>query len=69
MASLGALIETDLKKLVALSTLSQLGVIVLALVFGGRIICTFHLLAHAFVKAGLFLVVGRILNARFSSQD
>ena len=48
MASLRALFETDLKKIVALSTLSQLGVIFLALGLGSFILRYFHLLTHAF---------------------
>jgi NADH-quinone oxidoreductase subunit L len=69
VARLSALIETDAKKIVALSTLSQLGLIFIALALGIPIICYFHILIHALAKANLFIVVGRILHTRFSQQD
>jgi NADH:ubiquinone oxidoreductase subunit 5 (subunit L)/multisubunit Na+/H+ antiporter MnhA subunit len=68
-ASLSALAETDGKKVVALSTLSQLGLIYLSLSLGGAVICLFHLLIHAFAKANLFLIVGNFIHSRFSQQD
>lgn len=69
IASLSALRETDGKKLVALSTLRQLGLIFFRLSLGGRVICMFHLVIHAFAKACLFILVGNILFTRFSEQD
>jgi len=68
-ARLSAFLETDIKKLVALSTLSQLGLIVISLFLGGKVTCFFHLIAHAFAKAGLFLIIGRIIRRGFSSQN
>lgn len=68
-ASLSALAETDGKKVVALSTLSQLGLIYLSLSLGGAVICLFHLLIHAFAKANFFLIVGNFIHSRFSQQD
>lgn len=69
LASMAALIEVDGKKVVALSTLRQLGLILMALSLGNRLICLFHLLIHAFAKANLFLIVGNFLHMRFSQQD
>jgi len=48
LASIRALFETDLKKIVALSTLSQLGVIMISLGIGAYLARFFHLLSHAF---------------------
>jgi len=69
LARRAALMESDGKKVVALSTLRQLGLIFMALSLGNRIICLFHLLMHAFAKANLFLMVGNFLHIRFSQQD
>lgn len=69
MASLRALFERDLKKIVALSTLSQLGVIILSLGLGAVFASFFHLLSHAFFKALLFLGTGSIIHNRKDYQD
>ena len=69
IASLAALLEADTKKIVALSTLSQLGIMVLSLYLGGKLICFFHLVCHALAKANLFLIVGRMLRLNYSQQD
>lgn len=69
VARLAALIENDTKKVVALSTLRQLGLMYVALYLGGSFITLFHLLIHAFAKANLFLMVGNIIHFRFSQQD
>lgn len=69
LASLAALFEVDGKKVVALSTLRQLGLIFVSLSLGNWLVCLFHLLMHAFAKANLFLIVGNLLHIRFSQQD
>src|SRR5581483_1814987 len=69
LASMAALIEVDGKKVVALSTLRQLGLIFMSISLGNSLICLFHLLIHAFAKANLFLIVGNFLHIRFSQQD
>lgn len=69
VASFAAIKECDGKKIVALSTLRQLGLIFLSLSLGGKFICFMHVLLHAFAKANLFLGVGSILHLRFSQQD
>nr|YP_009500811.1 NADH dehydrogenase subunit 5 [Palaemon annandalei]AXB37205.1 NADH dehydrogenase subunit 5 [Palaemon annandalei] len=69
MAGLGANFETDLKKIIALSTLSQLGVMVSILSFGGVSLAFFHLLTHALFKALLFMCAGSIIHNVSGSQD
>nr|QLM01549.1 NADH dehydrogenase subunit 5 [Palaemon varians] len=69
MAGLGANFETDLKKIIALSTLSQLGVMVSILSFGGAMLAFFHLLTHALFKALLFMCAGSIIHSVGDSQD
>lgn len=69
VARLSALIEKDGKKIVALSTLSQLGLIFIALRIGNRFICLFHLITHALAKANLFMMVGNLLHKFYSEQD
>lgn len=69
MSGLGACFEVDLKKVVALSTLSQLGMIVLSLGMGLYGLAFFHLVTHALFKALLFLSVGRIIQGFGGSQD
>lgn len=69
IASVRALFETDLKKIVALSTLRQLGVIFLSLGLGRFLIRYFHLLTHAFFKALLFLCTGAVIHRSKDYQD
>lgn len=69
LARISALFETDLKKIVALSTLSQLGVMFLRLGIGRFLMSYFHLLTHAFFKALLFLCTGAIIHRRKDYQD
>lgn len=69
IAGLGANFETDLKKIIALSTLSQLGVIVRILGMGWAILAFFHLLTHALFKALLFMCAGSIIHNVRGRQD
>nr|UPI55371.1 NADH dehydrogenase subunit 5 [Manocoreus sp.] len=69
MSGLGANFEYDMKKIIALSTLSQLGLMMSILFMGYPIISFFHLLAHAFFKALLFLCAGLIIHCMNDSQD
>jgi NADH:ubiquinone oxidoreductase subunit 5 (subunit L)/multisubunit Na+/H+ antiporter MnhA subunit len=68
-ARLAALFEADAKKLVALSTLSQLGLMVVSLSVRTKFICLLHVLRHAFAKANLFMVVGNVMHFHYSSQE
>nr|QPL15865.1 NADH dehydrogenase subunit 5 [Acanthephyra sp.] len=69
MAGLGANFETDLKKIIALSTLSQLGVMMSVLALGFPGLAFFHLLAHALFKALLFMCAGSIIHSVGDYQD
>nr|YP_010868382.1 NADH dehydrogenase subunit 5 [Caridina pseudogracilirostris]WGU19668.1 NADH dehydrogenase subunit 5 [Caridina pseudogracilirostris] len=69
MAGLGANFETDLKKIIALSTLSQLGVMMSVLALGYWKLAFFHLLAHALFKALLFMCAGSIIHSVGGTQD
>nr|APT41434.1 NADH dehydrogenase subunit 5 [Psychodopygus squamiventris maripaensis] len=69
MAGLGANYEFDLKKIIALSTLSQLGLMMSILSFGFMKLAFFHLLTHALFKALLFMCVGSIIHNMINNQD
>ena len=69
MAGLGANFEFDLKKIIALSTLSQLGLIIRILAIGFYKLAFFHLLTHALFKALLFICAGAIIHNIKNSQD
>lgn len=69
MAGMRAVCEADLKKVVALSTLSQLGVIMFSLGLGLKDLCVFHLFTHAMFKALIFLCVGSIIHSHNHLQD
>ena len=68
-AGLCSLFEPDLKKLVALSTLSHLGFICLAFSLGRVDLSFFHLLSHALFKSLLFMGLGNVLSGRSHMQD
>ncbi|MSU46356.1 MAG: NADH-quinone oxidoreductase subunit L [Lacunisphaera sp.] len=71
-ALLGALIacgQTDIKRVLAFSTVSQLGYMMLALGVGSWTAAIFHLLTHAFFKALLFLGAGSVIHAAHHEQD
>nr|YP_009383509.1 NADH dehydrogenase subunit 5 [Helicana wuana]YP_010433471.1 NADH dehydrogenase subunit 5 [Helicana japonica]APL97759.1 NADH dehydrogenase subunit 5 [Helicana wuana]USW67970.1 NADH dehydrogenase subunit 5 [Helicana japonica] len=69
MAGLGANFEYDLKKIIALSTLSQLGVMLSILALGYPDLSFFHLLSHALFKALLFMCAGIIIHSVGNYQD
>ena len=64
-----ALAERDLKRILAYSTISQIGYMMLAVGSGAITAATFHLLIHAFFKALLFLGAGCVINALHHEQD
>jgi len=68
-AGLNAVFESDLKKLIALSTLSHLGFIGLAFFQGFIGLAFFHLLTHALFKSLLFMAIGDIMTNLNHSQD
>nr|WEG23040.1 NADH dehydrogenase subunit 5 [Senometopia sp. 1 HNL-2023a] len=69
MSGLGANYEFDLKKIIALSTLSQLGLMMSILSMGYYKLAFFHLLTHALFKALLFMCAGVIIHNMNNSQD
>ncbi|MEN9636533.1 MAG: NADH-quinone oxidoreductase subunit [Verrucomicrobiota bacterium] len=71
-ALLGAVIaiaQNDIKRVLAFSTVSQLGYMMLALGVGSWVAAIFHLLTHAFFKALLFLGAGSVIHAAHHEQD
>lgn len=61
--------ENDLKKIIALSTLSQLGVIIIILRWGFKYMAFYHLLVHAIFKSILFICAGILIHFIMNSQD
>ncbi len=68
-AGLIALVQTDIKKILAYSTLSQLGYMAAAFGLGFPGVALFHLMTHAFFKALLFLGSGSVIHACHHEQD
>ncbi|HEY2455922.1 MAG TPA: NADH-quinone oxidoreductase subunit L [Candidatus Acidoferrum sp.] len=64
-----AMVQTDIKKVLAYSTISQLGYMFLALGVGAFAAGIFHLMTHAFFKALLFLGAGAVIHALSGEQD
>jgi len=64
-----ALVNRDLKRIIAFSTLSQLGYMFAAAGLGAYWIALFHLAAHAFFKALLFLGAGNVMHAMYDELD
>jgi len=62
-------VEFDLKKIIALSTLRQLGLIIITLRVGLSIISFYHLLIHAIFKSILFICAGVIIHSIINTQD
>jgi NADH-ubiquinone oxidoreductase chain 5 len=69
LSGLLALVEKDMKKIVALRTLSQLGFLVLTLGLGAPSLTLIHLLTHAFFKSCLFIQIGIFIHLSRSLQD
>nr|ADO60562.2 NADH dehydrogenase subunit 5 [Ptinus rufipes] len=69
MSGLGANYEIDLKKIIALSTLSQLGLMMSILFIGDKNLAFFHLLTHALFKALLFMCAGSMIHNFGNCQD
>jgi NADH-quinone oxidoreductase subunit L len=63
------LVQNDIKKVLAYSTVSQLGLMFLALGMGAYQVAVFHVITHAFFKACLFLGSGSVIHALHGEQD
>ena len=69
LAATIALVQNDIKRVLAYSTVSQLGYMFLALGVGAYWVAVFHLFTHAFFKALLFLGSGSVIHAMGGEQD
>jgi NADH-quinone oxidoreductase subunit L len=69
MAATIALVQTDIKRVLAYSTISQLGYMFVACGVGAFGVAIFHLYTHAFFKALLFLGAGSVIHAMSGEQD
>ena len=64
-----AVVQVDIKRVLAYSTMSQIGYMFLAVGIGAYSAGFFHLLSHAFFKALLFLAAGNVIHAMHDEQD
>jgi NADH-quinone oxidoreductase subunit L len=69
VAGLIALVQTDIKKVIAYSTMSQIGYMFVGVGVGGYANGMFHLMTHAFFKALLFMTAGLAIHALAGEQD
>jgi NADH-quinone oxidoreductase subunit L len=69
VAGLIALVQTDIKRVIAYSTMSQIGYMFLGAGLGAYANAMFHLMTHAFFKALLFLAAGVVIHALAGEQD
>ena len=68
-AALIAVAQNDIKRILAYSTISQLGYMMIGLGVGGVAVGMFHLITHAFFKALLFLGAGSVIHGCHGEQD
>ena len=69
VAGLIALVQTDIKRVIAYSTMSQIGYMFLGAGIGAYANGMFHLMTHAFFKALLFMAAGLVIHALADEQD
>lgn len=69
IAGIRATTECDMKKIIALSTLRQLGIIITAIGFGLPNIAIFHIVIHALFKALLFICAGELISVHSHGQE
>jgi NADH-quinone oxidoreductase subunit L len=69
LAGLIALVQTDIKRVIAYSTMSQIGYMFVAAGLGAYANAEFHLMTHAFFKALLFMAAGLVIHALAGEQD
>ena len=69
MAGLIALVQNDIKRVIAYSTMSQIGYMFVGAATGAYPQAMFHLMTHAFFKALLFLAAGIVIHALTGEQD
>jgi NADH-quinone oxidoreductase subunit L len=64
-----ALVQTDLKRVIAYSTMSQIGYMIMGVSIGAYVAGLFHLMTHAFFKALLFMAAGSVISAMGGEQN
>jgi NADH-quinone oxidoreductase subunit L len=64
-----ALVQTDLKRVIAYSTMSQIGYMIMGVSAGAYVAGMFHLMTHAFFKALLFMAAGSLISAMAGEQN
>jgi NADH-quinone oxidoreductase subunit L len=69
VAALAAVVQNDIKKVLAYSTISQLGYLFMAIGVGAYVPAIFHMITHAFFKALLFLGSGSVIHGMHDEQD
>jgi len=69
LAAVLAMVAVDIKRVLAYSTLSQLGYMVLAVGVGGYVFALYHLIVHALFKCALFQCAGSVIEATHHEQD
>ena len=69
LAALAATAQNDIKRVLAYSTMSQIGYMFFAVAIGAEVAGIFHLVTHAFFKALLFLAAGNVIHALHGEQD
>ena len=69
IAGMGGTIEVDIKKVIALSTLRQVGIIMFSIRVGAVVVAFFHLVVHAFFKALMFMCMGGVIFYSGGYQD
>nr|AGG40658.1 NADH dehydrogenase subunit 5 [Atta laevigata] len=69
MSGIMANFENDFKKIIALSTLSQLGLMMMILSYGFKMMAYYHLLIHAIFKSMLFMAAGAVIHLMKNTQD
>lgn len=69
IAGMVAVFEVDIRRIIALSTLSQLGMMVMVIGLGGVYLSYFHLVVHALFRALLFLCGGKVIHLFMDEQD
>jgi NADH-quinone oxidoreductase subunit L len=69
LGALGALVHYDIKKILAYSTISQLGFMIIGMGINAKDSAILHLFTHAFFKAGLFLAAGSVIHAMHQAQQ